>query len=125
MQIKEFAERHGVTTGTLTVAVGKLKKKGLVVRKQHRHDRRSLLVALTEKGEIVFAQHGRFHQDFTEDISADLSNDEMLQLSTLTEQTTCGCSRRRVLHPHVRAFHRFGQIKSETVKNYLTKIEKL
>lgn len=83
IRMKELAERLGVTTGTLTVAVDKLERKGLVIRKPHLHDRRSLLVALTEKGTMVFAQHDRFHSDFTEDISAGLNSDEVLQLSTL------------------------------------------
>lgn len=83
MRMKELAERLGVTTGTLTVTVDRLEKKGLVVRKPHLHDRRSWLVTLTEKGELVFAQHDRFHRDFTEDISAGLSNSEVSQLSAL------------------------------------------
>lgn len=83
MRMKELAERLGVTTGTLTVAVDKLEKKGLVARKPHQHDRRSWLVALTEKGETVFAQHDRFHMDFTEEISAGLSSSEVSQLSAL------------------------------------------
>lgn len=83
MRMKELAERLGVTTGTLTVAVDKLEKKGLVVRKPHLHDRRSWLVALTEKGQTIFAQHDRFHMDFTEDISAGLSNSEVAQFSTM------------------------------------------
>jgi DNA-binding MarR family transcriptional regulator len=83
MRMKELAERLGVTTGTLTVAVDKLEKKGLVVRKPHKHDRRSWLVALTEKGQVAFTQHDRFHNDFTEEISAGLTNDEVTQLSQL------------------------------------------
>ncbi len=83
MRMKELAERLGVTTGTLTVAVDKLVRKGLVVRRPHQHDRRSWLVSLTEKGEAVYAQHDRFHRDFTEEISAGLSMAEMQQLSEL------------------------------------------
>ncbi len=83
MRMKELAERLGITTGTLTVAVDKLEKKGLVIRKPHEHDRRSWLVALTEKGQITFAQHHRFHNDFTEEISAGLTHEEVTQLSHL------------------------------------------
>ena len=83
MRMKERAERLGVTTGTLTVAVDKLEKKGLVTRKPHQRDRRSWLVSLTAKGETIFTGHDRFHQEFTEEISAGMSAGEIAQLSGL------------------------------------------
>lgn len=83
IRMKELAERIGVTTGTLTVAVDKLEKKGLVERKPHHSDRRSWLVALTPKGKAVFTQHDRFHNDFTKDISEGMTNKEIATFSTL------------------------------------------
>jgi len=83
MRMKELAERLGITTGTLTVTVDKLEKKGLVLRKPHQHDRRSWLISLTESGRRIFSQHDRFHLDFTKDISADLNGEEVETLSTL------------------------------------------
>jgi len=83
MRMKELAERLGVTTGTLTVAVDKLEKKGLVARRPHQRDRRSWLVSLTEKGEAAYLRHDRFHRDFTEDISSGLTSSEIRQFSEL------------------------------------------
>lgn len=83
IRMKELAERLGITTGTLTVSIDKLEKKGLVIRKPHLKDRRSWLVSLTEKGQAIFYRHDRFHQDFTEDISAGLTTAEIAQLSAL------------------------------------------
>ena len=83
MRMKELATRLGVTTGTLTVAIDKLEKKGLVERKPHESDRRSWLVGLTAKGREVYSQHDRFHNDFTEEISIGLTNVEVKQLTTL------------------------------------------
>ncbi|WP_136808159.1 MarR family winged helix-turn-helix transcriptional regulator [Desulfosediminicola flagellatus] len=83
MRMKELAERLGVTTGTLTVAVDKLERKGLVERKPHHSDRRSWFVALTAKGQAAFAQHDRFHNDFTKDISEGLTNKEITMFSSL------------------------------------------
>jgi len=54
-----------------------------VLRKPHQHDRRSWLVVLTEKGRAAFAQHDRFHKEFTDEISAGLSNSEISQLAQL------------------------------------------
>ncbi|WP_136795328.1 MULTISPECIES: MarR family winged helix-turn-helix transcriptional regulator [Desulfosediminicola] len=83
MRMKELAERLGITTGTLTVTVDKLEKKGLVARKPHQHDRRSWLISLTESGHRIFRQHDRFHLDFTKDISADLNTQDIETLSKL------------------------------------------
>ena len=86
IRMKELAEKLGVTTGTLTVAVDKLEKKGLVVRRPHQQDRRSWLVSLTPKGEAIYDRHDRFHRDFTKDISAGLSAAEVRQFSGLLER---------------------------------------
>ena len=83
MRMKELAERLGITTGTLTVAVDKLEHKGLVARKPHEQDRRSWLVVLTEEGKEVFEQHHRFHVEFTREISDGLSNEEIGTLHDL------------------------------------------
>ncbi len=82
MRMKELAERLGVTTGTLTVSVDKLEKLGLVERKPHETDRRSWLIVLTDAGKSIYEQHHKFHQQFTNEISRDLTFE---QITTLTE----------------------------------------
>ncbi len=82
MRMKELAERLGVTTGSLTVGVDKLEKMGLVERKPHKKDRRSWLIVLTNEGEKMYEQHHKFHQQFTNEISRDLTIE---QITTLTE----------------------------------------
>ncbi|MBT8361091.1 MAG: MarR family transcriptional regulator [Desulfobacterales bacterium] len=83
MKMKELAERLGVTTGTLTVGVDKLEKIGLVERKPHKKDRRSWLIVLTEEGKHMYEQHHKFHQEYTREISSELSIDEVKALSKL------------------------------------------
>lgn len=86
MKMRELAARLGITTGTLTIGIDKLEKKGLVARKPHEHDRRSWLIVLTDAGHDIFEQHHRFHYDFIEEIVHDLSDDEIEQFSaTLTK----------------------------------------
>lgn len=82
MRMKELAERLGVTTGTLTVGVDKLEQLGLVERKPHKKDRRSWLIVLTDKGKKMYEQHHKFHQQFTNEISRDLTIE---QIQILTE----------------------------------------
>lgn len=83
MKMKELAERLGITTGSLTVAVDRLETLGMVKRKPHEHDRRAWLVVLTEKGREMFEQHSRFHEAFTREISTDLSDEESELLTEL------------------------------------------
>jgi DNA-binding MarR family transcriptional regulator len=82
MRMKELAERLGVTTGTLTIGVDKLAKAGLVERKPHESDRRSWLIVLTDAGKQMYEQHHKYHQEFTNEISCDLTIE---QVTTLTE----------------------------------------
>ncbi|MGB3210373.1 MAG: MarR family transcriptional regulator [Desulforhopalus sp.] len=81
MRMKELAERLGVTTGTLTIGVDKLEKLGLVERKPHESDRRSWLIVLTDAGKQMYEQHHKYHQEFTNEISCDLTIE---QITTLT-----------------------------------------
>ena len=81
MMMKELADRLGVTTGTLTVAVDRLEKLGMVIRRPHEHDRRSWIVALTDDGKAMFEQHNSFHETFTREISHELSDEELETMS--------------------------------------------
>ncbi len=83
MRMKELAERLGVTTGTLTVGVDKLEKLGLVERKAHEKDRRSWLIVLTGEGKKMYEEHHKLHQQFTNEISRDLT---LEQIEILTEE---------------------------------------
>jgi DNA-binding MarR family transcriptional regulator len=85
MRMKELAERLGVTTGTLTVGVDKLEKMGLVERKPHEKDRRSWLIVLTDEGKLMYEQHHKFHQEFTDEISRDLNCEQIETLSGYLE----------------------------------------
>lgn len=85
MRMKELAQRLGVTTGTLTVGIDKLEKMGLVARKPHESDRRSWLIVLTDEGTSMYEQHHRFHQEFTDEISRDLTDQQINTLSELLQ----------------------------------------
>ncbi len=80
MRMKELADKMGVTTGTLTVQVDKMVRSGLIVRRPHESDRRSILVELTDKGRDVYQEHDELHLDLTHDITAALTEEEREQL---------------------------------------------
>lgn len=69
-----------VTTGTLTIAVNGLVKKGFVERTRSEEDRRVVLVSLTEKGRKAYESHQRFHEEMVEAVTKELSHEEQVIL---------------------------------------------
>jgi DNA-binding MarR family transcriptional regulator len=57
------AKELGVTTGTLTISVNSLVKKGLADRVRSEEDRRVVLVSLSRKGIKAYEHHHRFHEE--------------------------------------------------------------
>lgn len=86
LRMKDLAKKMGVTTGTLTVMIDRLEKQGLLQRKPHETDRRSWLIALTEKGEELFAEHHQYHLRLTEEITATLSTEEKMQFAVVLKK---------------------------------------
>lgn len=70
------AKALGVTTGTLTISVNSLVKKGFVERVRSEEDRRVVLVSLSGKGKKAFAHHQKFHEEMIEAVVARLSDGE-------------------------------------------------
>ena len=70
------AKMLGVTTGTLTISVNSLVKKGYVERVRSEEDRRVVLVSLTAQGRKVYVQHQKFHEDMISAITTQLSEEE-------------------------------------------------
>ena len=75
------ARALSVTTGTLTIAINSLVKKGYVVRVRSEEDRRVVLVSLSPKGKKAFAHHKRFHEEMIQAITERLSEEEKVVLA--------------------------------------------
>ena len=86
LRMKELAKKMGVTTGTLTVMIDRLEQQGLLQRTPHETDRRSYLIALTEKGQGLFIEHHQYHLRLTEEITATLSKEEQALFSAVLEK---------------------------------------
>lgn len=76
MIMKDLASRLGVTTGTLTIGIDNLEKKGLVERIANPRDRRSYLISLTPEGRSYQEEHHRAHTSMTESSLAGFSEEE-------------------------------------------------
>lgn len=70
------AKAVSVTTGTLTIAINHLVKKGYVERSRSEEDRRVVLVSLSEKGEKAYFHHRMFHEKMVMEILDDMDEKE-------------------------------------------------
>lgn len=78
--MSSVAKALSVTTGTLTISVNGLVKKGYVERTRSEEDRRVVYVSLTKKGCKAFQMHQKFHQEMIDAIIAGLSGEEQVVL---------------------------------------------
>jgi len=56
------AEDLGITTGTLTVAIDRLVKKGYVIRQRDTKDKRVVRISLTRNGKLACRMNSKFHR---------------------------------------------------------------
>lgn len=75
------AKTLSVTTGTLTIAINSLVKKGYVERVRSEEDRRVVLVSLSSKGKRAFNHHQKFHEEMIKSITDRLSEEEKAVLA--------------------------------------------
>lgn len=74
--MSSVAKSLHVTTGTLTISVNSLVKKGYVDRMRSEEDRRVVLVSLTETGRRAYREHKHFHEQMIECITGRLDPEE-------------------------------------------------
>ena len=86
IKMKDLAGKIGVTTGTLTVSIDRLEKKGLLRRRPHEKDRRSYMIELTGEGNKYFEEHHNFHIRMTEEIVSCLSEQEQKAFGAIIEK---------------------------------------
>jgi len=78
--ISELAKALSLKMPSITVAVNKLEKKGLLKKEKAAEDGRSVLVTLTELGAKLERIHQRFHENMVKSISRDMDGDEKAAL---------------------------------------------
>lgn len=77
-----------VTTGTLTIAVNSLVKKGYVDRTRSEEDRRVVLISLSGKGEKAYLHHRRFHEEMIDAVLKELTEEEQQALEHALSKLT-------------------------------------
>ena len=71
-----IAKQLHVTTGTLTISMNSLVKKGYVKRERSERDRRVVYIMLTAKGKLAYRHHAEFHRKMTEPLVEGLDPEE-------------------------------------------------
>jgi MarR family 2-MHQ and catechol resistance regulon transcriptional repressor len=74
--VTEIAHRIGLTAGSMTIALDRLARRGLVRRYAHPTDRRNRVIRLTAAGRKLIEKAFREHASVMEDIGKSLSPEE-------------------------------------------------
>lgn len=80
-EARRVADESGISRGTLTGVVTTLERRGLVRRRPHPDDKRSVLVATTRAAEVLMAELFPTFNVEEAMVSADLSSDQKEQLA--------------------------------------------
>jgi DNA-binding MarR family transcriptional regulator len=83
MTLGELSQRMMVTNGNVTGLVDRLLAEEVISRKQHKSDRRSHIVSLTEKGRRQFAKMAKEHEEWIAGMFGELSQSEFAALTKL------------------------------------------
>jgi MarR family 2-MHQ and catechol resistance regulon transcriptional repressor len=86
LPVNTIGPKVWLTPGSISVAVDRLVKKGLVTRKDHADDRRVRTVELTLKGRTLISRGFREHAEAMEDAVSGLSKAERLSLLRLLKK---------------------------------------
>ncbi|MCS7464922.1 MarR family transcriptional regulator [Paenibacillus doosanensis] len=68
IHITALAERCGVTKGAISQVLKKLEQKGLVIKEKDVRNQSRLILKVTAKGEIAYARHLEYQNQFKEKV---------------------------------------------------------
>jgi MarR family transcriptional regulator, 2-MHQ and catechol-resistance regulon repressor len=87
LPVNEIGKKILLTSGSITVAVDRLEKRGLVERRAHGTDRRALIVHLTKEGrKLITRAYAQHAADLQQLASASLTTTERATLISLLKK---------------------------------------
>lgn len=86
ISMNELAERLGITMGTATVAITKLREKGFIERVRSDADRRKVYVSLSKKGLEALNYHNNYHKNIISTITENISEKDLVQFTETFEK---------------------------------------
>ena len=85
LKMHELSSALRVSNGNVTGIVDRLVDGGLVERRAVQGDRRAQLICLTASGHEVFAEHASTHEQWVDELLADLPPSDVEQLTDLLD----------------------------------------
>ena len=83
LPVNAIGEKVLLTSGSMTTAVQRLEKKGLVVRERSESDARVVLVHLTDEGMNLIQEAFTAHAEDLDELFTEFSEDERIQFAGL------------------------------------------
>ena len=83
--MSQTAQILGITTGTLTVSIDRLVKKGYVDRRRDDRDKRIVRISLTRNGKLACRMHSKFHRVLAKRILEPYGDDDRTRLLELVK----------------------------------------
>lgn len=80
LHVTGLANILGVTKGAVSQIIGKLEKKGMIIKDKDADNQSKLILRLSPKGEIAYSSHEKYHQqidDVVNEILKDASDEEI------------------------------------------------
>lgn len=74
--MSDIAKKLQITIGTLSISISRLLKKGYIQKVKSDTDKRAIKICLTEKGEVAYRIHERFHDEMIDSVIKELNIDE-------------------------------------------------
>ena len=84
--MSQTAQSLGITTGTLTVSIDRLVKKGYVTRRRDDRDKRIVRISLTKNGKLACRMHSKFHRVLAKRILEPYGEEDRDKLLVLVQQ---------------------------------------
>lgn len=77
LTMNELSDRLGITMGTATVAITKLREKGFIERVRSDADRRKVYVSLSKKGLEALNYHNTYHKNIISTITENIPSEDL------------------------------------------------
>ena len=83
---RELLERTNISPAALSEVLAKLEGGGLIKREPYEHDRRQLLIELTDEGNVCAAEMRNKREEFEREALSCFSEDEAAQLKDMLDR---------------------------------------
>ena len=83
---RELLERTNISPAALSEVLAKLEAGGLICREPYEHDRRQLLIELTDEGNVCAAQMRNKREEFERAAFSCFSEEELIQLKEMLDR---------------------------------------